>query len=97
MYRATHAWGRKGVGMAAISAVDIAIWDVLGKSAGKPVFKLLGGRTKEKIPCYYSKLYHTDLKAMQVEAQKFLDQGFRRSRCASATGRHTIRKAWWRT
>jgi L-alanine-DL-glutamate epimerase-like enolase superfamily enzyme len=77
MYRATHAWGRKGVGMAAISAVDIALWDVLGKDAGQPVFKLLGGRTKEKIPCYYSKLYHTDLKAMQREAQTFLDQGFR--------------------
>jgi L-alanine-DL-glutamate epimerase-like enolase superfamily enzyme len=77
MYRATHAWGRKGVGMAAISAVDIAIWDILGKSTGKPVFKLLGGRTKEKIPCYYSKLYRTDLKTMQREAQTFLDQGFR--------------------
>ena len=54
MIRATHAWGRKGVGMAAISAVDIGLWDLLGKSVDKPVFKLLGGRTKEKIPCYYS-------------------------------------------
>ena len=77
MYRATHAWGRKGVGMAAISAIDIAIWDILGKSVGKPVFKLLGGRTKEKIPCYYSKLYRTDLKDMQKEAETYLKQGFR--------------------
>ncbi len=76
MLRATHAWGRKGVGMAAISAVDIALWDLLGKSVGKPVFKLLGGRTKEKIPCYYSKLYRTDLKAMQDEAATYLAQGF---------------------
>ena len=76
MQRATHAWGRKGVGMAAISAVDIALWDLLGKSVGKPVFKLLGGRTKEKIPCYYSKLYRTDLKAMQDEAATYLAQGF---------------------
>ena len=44
---------------------------------GKPVFKLLGGRTKEKIPCYYSKLYRGDLDAMQREAQTYLDQGFR--------------------
>ncbi|MGC8731435.1 MAG: L-rhamnonate dehydratase [Halothiobacillaceae bacterium] len=77
MYRAIHAWGRKGVGMAAISAVDIAIWDLLGKSTGKPVFKLLGGRTKDRIPCYYSKLYRTDLKSMQDEASRFLAQGFR--------------------
>ena len=76
MYRATHAWGRKGVTMAAISAIDLAIWDILGKSVNKPVFKLLGGRTKEKIPCYYSKLYRTDLDEMQKEAQTFKDQGF---------------------
>lgn len=77
MYRATHAWGRKGIAMAAISAVDLAIWDILGKSVNKPVFKLLGGRTKEKIPCYYSKLYRRNLSDMQDEAQKFLDQGFK--------------------
>jgi L-alanine-DL-glutamate epimerase-like enolase superfamily enzyme len=77
MYRGTHAWGRKGVAMAAISAIDLAIWDILGKSVNKPVFKLLGGRTKEKIPCYYSKLYRTDLNEMQKEAQTFLDQGFK--------------------
>lgn len=77
MYRGTHAWGRKGVAMAAISAIDLAIWDILGKSVNKPVFKLLGGRTKEKIPCYYSKLYRTDLNEMQKEAQTFLNQGFK--------------------
>ncbi|WP_136068696.1 L-rhamnonate dehydratase [Modicisalibacter radicis] len=76
MYRAILAWGRRGIGMAAISGVDIAIWDVMGKALGKPVFKLLGGRTKEKIPCYASKLYHTDRKTMQREAQAYLDQGF---------------------
>ncbi len=76
MGRATHAWGRKGVGMAAISAVDIALWDLMGNSVNKPVFKLLGGRTKEKIPCYYSKLYRTDLRAMQQEAETYLKQGF---------------------
>lgn len=76
MYRATLAWGRKGIGMAAISAIDIAIWDIMGKATNKPVFKLLGGRTKEKIPCYASKLYRSDLKAMQDEAQSYIDQGF---------------------
>lgn len=59
-----------------LSAIDLAIRDILGKSVNKPVFKLLGGRTKEKIPVYYSKLYRTDLKAMQDEAQKYMDEGF---------------------
>lgn len=76
MYRSTLAWGRKGITMAAISAIDIALWDLMGKAAGRPVFKLLGGRTKEKIPCYASKLYHNDLGEMQREAQSYLDQGF---------------------
>nr|WP_067288838.1 L-rhamnonate dehydratase [Marinobacterium profundum] len=76
MYRSTHAWGRKGIGMAAISAIDIALWDLMGKATGRPVFKLLGGRTKEKIPCYASKLYRTDLNEMQREAQAYMDQGF---------------------
>lgn len=76
MYRRTLAWGRKGVGMTAISALDIAIWDLMGKLAGKPVFKLLGGRTKERIPCYASKLYSDDIGKMQAEAQSYVDQGF---------------------
>ena len=76
LYRKTHAWGRKGVGMIAISALDIAIWDILGKSTGQPVFKLLGGRTKEKIPVYVSKLYSDKIESMQEEAQRYIDQGY---------------------
>ena len=76
MYRRTLAWGRKGVGMTAISAVDIALWDLMGKLVGKPVFKLLGGRTKEKIPVYYSKLYADSVEAMQAEAASALANGY---------------------
>ena len=76
MYRRTHAWGRKGIGMTAISAVDIAIWDLMGKLVGKPVFKLLGGRTKESIPVYYSKLYADSVDAMQKEAEEARKQGY---------------------
>tara|TARA_B110000014_G_scaffold132977_1_gene91885 strand:+ start:788 stop:1816 length:1029 start_codon:yes stop_codon:yes gene_type:complete len=70
MYRRTLAWGRKGIGMTGISAVDIAIWDLMGKLVNKPVFKLLGGRTKEKIPAYYSKLYSRSISDMQEEAEQ---------------------------
>lgn len=77
MYRSTMAWGRKGVAMAAISAVDLAVWDILGKSVKRPVFKLLGGRTKEKIPCYASKLYAQSLDALAAEAEKYVNQGFK--------------------
>lgn len=76
MYRATLPWGRRGIGMAAISGVDIALWDVMGKATGRPVFKLLGGRTKTRIPCYASKLYRADLAEMQREARDYVEQGF---------------------
>ena len=61
MYRKTMAFGRKGIGMVAISAVDIALWDLLGKSAKQPVYRLLGGRTKPRIPVYASRLYSAPL------------------------------------
>ena len=77
MYRQTLAWGRKGVGMTAISAVDIAIWDALGKTTKQPVYRLLGGKTKEKLPCYASKLYSQPLDTLAKEAQDYLDQGFK--------------------
>lgn len=76
MYRRTLAWGRKGIGMTAISAIDIALWDLMGKQAGKPVFKLLGGRTKAKIPVYYSKLYADSVEAMQREAETAMRDGY---------------------
>lgn len=76
MYRQTMAFGRKGIGMAAISAVDIAIWDVLGKVTAQPVFRLLGGRTKPSIRVYASRLYSQDLESLAAEATAYKDQGY---------------------
>ena len=45
---------RRGLTVAAISAVDIALWDILGKSLGVPVWQLLGGRKAERMPAYAS-------------------------------------------
>ena len=56
MYRSSVAYGRKGAVIAAISALDIALWDIKGKVFGQPVFIPLGGRTKPPIETYDSRL-----------------------------------------
>ncbi len=77
MYRKTMAFGRKGIGMAAISALDIALWDLLGKSAKQPVYRLLGGRTKTRIPVYASRLYSVEPAELAAEAQRYKDEGYK--------------------
>ena len=52
MWKSTMNYGRKGLTLQAISAVDLALWDVLGKLRNEPVYNLLGGKTKERIPIY---------------------------------------------
>src|SRR6202049_1307577 len=46
--------GRRGITVSAISRVDCALWDILGKSLGVPVWRLLGGRRAERMPAYAS-------------------------------------------
>ena len=76
MYRSSVAYGRKGTVLAAISALDIALWDLKGQVMKQPVFMLLGGRTKEYIPTYYSRLYTRHLDQLQQEAAHYKSEGF---------------------
>jgi L-alanine-DL-glutamate epimerase-like enolase superfamily enzyme len=77
MFRESINYGRKGMAIEGISAIDIALWDIMGKATGQPVYNLLGGKTRERIRCYASRLYATeDLDALAAEAQAFVDQGF---------------------
>lgn len=52
LWRSTLYYGRKGLVVHAISAVDNALWDLVGNALGMPVYKLLGGETKPRIPAY---------------------------------------------
>ncbi|WP_114575907.1 enolase C-terminal domain-like protein [Saliphagus sp. LR7] len=76
MYRATIPFGRKGAAIEAISAVDLALWDIAGKEAEKPVYELLGGPTKEEIDCYASNLHPVDHEILEREALEYAEAGF---------------------
>jgi L-rhamnonate dehydratase len=76
MYRRTLPFGRKGIGMTAISAVDLAIWDAKGKILNQPVFRLIGGRTKPHLPVYASRLYSQPLDTLFAEARAYAAEGF---------------------
>ena len=52
MFRSSLPYGRKGLAIMAISAIDIALWDILGKAVNQPVYKLLGGAVREALPVY---------------------------------------------
>jgi L-rhamnonate dehydratase len=54
-----HRHGRTGLLMTAISAVDNALWDLRGRALGEPVYRLLGGPTRDRIPAYASMLGHS--------------------------------------
>jgi len=52
MFRSTLNYGRKGLPIQALSAVDLALWDLLGKLRQEPVYMMLGGATKQQLPMY---------------------------------------------
>jgi L-alanine-DL-glutamate epimerase-like enolase superfamily enzyme len=79
MYRTTVRFGRSGTAMCAISAIDIACWDLHGKRENAPVYDLIGGRTRESAPCYVSRLYALEDRAeLAAEAKRWKAAGFTR-------------------
>mgnify|MGYP003326213959 FL=1 len=81
LFRRVHDYGRSGVFVSAISAIDIAIWDIKGKYYKLPVSTLLGGSYREKIRPYATGLYFSDSKTLTDdlcnEALEYVNEGFK--------------------
>jgi L-alanine-DL-glutamate epimerase-like enolase superfamily enzyme len=75
LQRTLHLFGRSGAVMYALSGVDIALWDIAGKVAGKPLHELLGGSTRP-LPAYASLLRCSGPEAVAQSCRDALAQGY---------------------
>ncbi|CZS96108.1 probable starvation sensing protein rspA [Rhynchosporium agropyri] len=64
MYRGSMFYGRKGLPVAVISVIDLAMWDLVGKIRNEPVYKLIGGATRDRLDFYCTGPEPTAAKAM---------------------------------
>jgi D-galactarolactone cycloisomerase len=69
-------FGTRGVGVVALSGIDVALWDILGKVRGVPLYQLLGGRCRDKVPVYATALYPEEPSKVARRARGFAEKGF---------------------
>jgi L-alanine-DL-glutamate epimerase-like enolase superfamily enzyme len=74
--RHLHLFGRYGITMFAISALDIALWDIAGKVKGEPLHRLIGQRKRDRIPAYASLLRIGNPALIAKECETVLHRGY---------------------
>jgi D-arabinonate dehydratase len=78
MFQTTILMGRRGAVIRAISALDIALWDIIAKDAGRPLYQLLGGY-RDQVPAYASGGYYREgkgLDGLASEMERYMEMGF---------------------
>jgi D-galactarolactone cycloisomerase len=80
LYNRIKDYGTTGMAISALSGIDIALWDIIGKSTGKPIHKLIGGAWRDEVTCYATGLYFIDMDRLVEEAveeaRQFAEEGF---------------------
>jgi L-alanine-DL-glutamate epimerase-like enolase superfamily enzyme len=76
LYRGLIYIGRRGIALHALSGIDIALWDIAGKAAGKPVHELLGGAKRDRVRAYASRLMPDTPEEASEAVHALCDDGF---------------------
>lgn len=79
MYNMTRQVGQQGITINAISGIDIALWDIIGKALGKPIHKLIGGAFRNSIRAYATGFYrgkNFTFEQAEEEARRHVEEGF---------------------
>lgn len=76
MYRGSIYYGRRGVAIQAISAIDIALWDIAGKFYRQPIHILLGAKHRDRVRAYASTLFRPNPNAMKEAVRFYVGEGF---------------------
>ena len=81
LYNRIKDYGAQGFSITALSGVDIALWDIMGRATGKPIHKLIGGAYRKELVAYATGLYFIDMDRLVEEAVEeaveYAEQGFR--------------------
>lgn len=77
MYVASAYYGRRGIAMQCVSAIDCALWSIRAQAEGKPLYDLFGGRKRDRIEAYASTLFRETPDGMREAAKGYVERGFR--------------------
>jgi len=87
LYLSSHYWGRRGIAVSIIGAIETALWDILGKVQKKPLYELIGGKKYDKIRVYASGGMQKPIKDLVAEVEEYLENGFSAVKIRGGYGR----------
>ena len=76
MYQGSIFFGRRGAAIQAMSGIDMALWDIVGKATGQPAYKVLGGAFRKKFRAYASALFGDTPEETARRATSYIEGGF---------------------